>query len=116
MILIAISPVFLPAFVHAKLIKQDSIIEASIYAAVFAVITGAWIQYLSLILKFDFRKMKHFLFFPAVPLAALALVKFYAIFTDKPCGKDVILASFTSILIVLLISRFILARKFGKVH
>jgi hypothetical protein len=116
MVLMAIGAVFLPAIVHAKIIKQDSLVEILLYALAFAVITGVWIGYLSIIRKLDFKKFRNFVLFTAGPFAIMIFVKCYAIFTDKPYGKDALLSSFISILFILLAGRFIQGRKFDTVH
>ncbi len=116
MVLTAIAPVFLPAIVKAKLVKQDSITEAFLYAIVFAIITGAWVQYLSIILKLDYRKFKYLPFYAGGPMLALAFVKIYAVLTNKPFGYEPILWSFVSILFILLVRKFIRGHKYDKAH
>jgi hypothetical protein len=111
MALAAITPVFLPAIVKAEIIKQNSITETVLYSLVFALITGAWGQYLSRILKLDLRKFKHLLVYIAGPTAVLASIKLYAIFTDKPFGYTPLLWSLLSVFIVLLVRRIIPDRK-----
>jgi hypothetical protein len=111
MILTAVTPVFLPAIVKSKIIKQDSIIEIFIYAIVFAIITGVWIQYLSIIKKLDCRKFKYLPIYMAGPAAVLTFVKIYAVITNKPFENKIILCSLLSIIITQLIGRFIVNHK-----
>jgi len=111
MALAAITPVFLPAIVKSKTIKQDSIGEILIYVLIFALITGTWIYYLSSILKIDFRKFKYLLVYIAGPVSVLAAVKIYAAITGKPFGYTPFLWALASIMLILLGRKFIPARK-----
>jgi VanZ family protein len=117
MIPFAICPIFLPALVRSKLIPQGTIIEAGIYAVVFAIITIAWIRYISFVYKFDIKQIKYVPIFLVGPAAILAVVKIYAVFTDKPMEKAIIINTFAFIVLTLIICRLVIPdRKFCKAY
>jgi len=101
MILVSVSMLFLPAFVRSRLITQNSIFEAAAYMAGFAIVTIAWIKYLSLVYKLNFKKLKNIPIFFAGPAAIAAIVKIYAALTDKPFGITAFLSVFASIILIL---------------
>jgi hypothetical protein len=107
MILITVCPLFLPAIVRSQLIIQGSIPEAVAYMTVFAVITIAWIKYLSSVLALNFRKNKLLAVFFAPPAGTIIIVKLYAQLTDKPFGTTALLSAFISIILTLFIRRLI---------
>ncbi|HBG28765.1 MAG: hypothetical protein A2Y10_07115 [Planctomycetes bacterium GWF2_41_51] len=111
MVLLSISPVFLPAIVKSKLIKQGSIVEDIFYLAGFAVITILWSMYLLHIRKLNIRKLKDFFLFFLCPFASIVIVKIYAAATDKPLGNQEIRLALTSILLTLIIMQFSLRKK-----
>jgi len=108
MLLIAMSPIFLPAIVKAKIIKQDSFIEFILYIAAFAIITISWITYLDLILKIKHKKFKCFLLYIALPIASLSFVIIYALLTHKPIDKSVLHC--INIILLLAIGRIVTIR------
>jgi hypothetical protein len=105
MILVTVCPVFLPALVRSQLIPQYSIFEAGVYLAGFAVITIAWIKYLSSVYNLNFRQPKYMPLFFAGPAGTVIIVKLYAALTDKPFGKTALLIALVSIALTLIIYR-----------
>ncbi|MBU1259564.1 MAG: VanZ family protein [Planctomycetes bacterium] len=103
MIPFVICPMFLPGLVRSKLIAQSSIIETAVYAAAFAIITIAWAQYLSSVHKLNLKQLKHIPAFFAGLAGTIAIVKIYAVFTNKPMGKTAILSAFAAIILTLII-------------
>ncbi|MEN6384577.1 MAG: VanZ family protein [Phycisphaerales bacterium] len=117
MILIAIAPVFLPAIVHAKIIKYDSILETSMYVVVFCMITFAWGQYLNLILRIVPKTFKSICLFVAMPIASLIFVIVYAHLTNKPIGSYAISQPFGAIALIAFTQIMIIrGRRFDKAH
>ncbi len=108
MIPFAICPIFLPGLVRSKLIPQGTIIEASIYAAVFAIITIAWIRYISSVYKFDIKQTRYTPIFLGGPAVILAVVKIYTVFTGKPMEKTIIISTFTFVVLTLIIRRLVI--------
>jgi len=103
MILITVCPLFAPGIVRSQLIPQDSIYEAAAYMVGFAIITAAWIKYLSSVFGLNLRK-NNLLFF-APPAGTIIIVKFYAQLTNKPFGSTAIISAFASIVLTLFIRR-----------
>ncbi|OHB59227.1 MAG: hypothetical protein A2173_09700 [Planctomycetes bacterium RBG_13_44_8b] len=103
MIPFAVCPLFLPGLVRSKLIPQETIIEIAVYGMVFAVITIAWIRYISSVRKLDVKKVGHIPIFLGGPAAILAIVKIYAVFTNKPMEAAAILIAFAAIIITVFI-------------
>ncbi|MDD5011725.1 MAG: VanZ family protein, partial [Phycisphaerae bacterium] len=115
MIPFAICPIFLPALVRSKLIPQGTIIEAGIYAAVFVIITIAWIRYISFVYKFDIKRIRYIPIFLGGPTAILAIVKTCAVFTSKPMEKIIIISTLAFVVLALIICRLVIpARKSCK--
>lgn len=112
MILVTISPVFLPAIVKSKLIKQGSFIEDASYFAGFALITVCWVFYLMHIRKLNIRNLKDFLLFLILPSISVLLVKLYALATDKPFGIEEIRLSIIGIVLALMFVQFSTRKKF----
>jgi hypothetical protein len=118
MLLIAMGPIFLPAIVKTKIIKQDSLIEFVVYILAFAAISVAWIIYLDLILKIKHdKKFKCFLLYIVLPLVSLGSVILYALLTHKPIDKYPISYSFY-IILMLVIGRIVSipGHKIDKAH
>jgi hypothetical protein len=105
MIVITVCPLFVPAIVKSNLITQGSIPEVAVYMAGFGVITGAWIKYLSSLIRLNLRKSKLLLIFFAPPAGIILIVKLYAQLTDKPLGITAFLSAFVSIILTLFIWR-----------
>lgn len=103
MTLFIICPVFLPALVRSTLIAQGSMVEIAAYAASFAIITIAWIQYFSSVHKLNLNKLKYIPIFFAGPVGTAAILKIYAAITNKPMGKTAILSAFAAIILTLII-------------
>lgn len=103
MIPFVVCPIFLPALVSSKLITQGSIIEAAIYGVVFAIITIAWIQYISSAYKFNLKQPRYAPIFFSGPAAIFAIVKIYAVFTNRAMEKTVILSTFAAIILTVFI-------------
>lgn len=114
MILVIVSPIFLPAIVRSRLIKESSILEGLIYLAGFVSITAAWAIYLTLISKLDLRKIKTIPLFFICPAVSVVIVKFYAMFTNKPFEIENIFIAFVSIIATLLICRILFDVYFVK--
>ncbi|OQA00154.1 MAG: VanZ like family protein [Planctomycetes bacterium ADurb.Bin401] len=112
MILVTISPVFLPAIVKSKLIKQGSFIEEACYFAGFAIITACWVFYLTQIRKMNIRNLKDFLLFLVLPSISVLLVKLYALATDKPFEIEEIRLSIIGIVLTLMFVQFSTRKKF----
>jgi hypothetical protein len=110
-ILFVICPIFLPALVRSKLIAQGSVVEIAAYATAFVIITIVWIQYLSSIYKLSIKELKHIAAFLAGPAGAAAMVKIYAVFTNKPMGKTAILSTVTAIILTLIVWFLTAAKK-----
>lgn len=103
MILISVCPFFMPAIVKSQLITPNSLLESLGYIAGFAIVTTAWIKYLSCVHNLNFRQLKHMVLFFAGPSATILITKFYAGFTNKPFGATAIWAALCSIILTLLI-------------
>lgn len=102
MIIIIISPIFLPAIVRSRLIQQGSILDEIVYFLGFSFITAMWIYYLSLIQKLDFKKFSNALLFFICPSSSVLVIKLYAFFTDKPFGLSEISIAFSAIILTLI--------------
>lgn len=103
MIPFVVCPIFLPGLIRSKLIVQGSAAEIIIYAISFVIITIAWGQYFSSVYKLNPKQLKHTLIFFAGPAATAAIIKTYAVFTDKPMGKTAILIALAAIILTLII-------------
>ena len=103
MILITVCPLFAPGIIRLQLIPQDSIYEAAAYMMGFAIITAAWIKYLSSVFGLNLRKNNLLLIFFAPPAGTIIIVKFYAQLTNKPFGSTAIISAFVSIALTLFI-------------
>ena len=84
MILVVISPIFLPAIVRSQLVKEGTILEEVVYVSGFVLITIVWTMYLTFIRKMNLRQAKHLPLFFLCPAISVVILKFYAIFTNKP--------------------------------
>ena len=103
MILVAICPIFLPAIVKSKLVKQDSILEETLYLTGFVIITIVWAKYLSLIQRLDIKKYAYL--FLLCPAASISIVKTYAVLTNKPFDLISLSVCFAAIVSTLFILR-----------
>jgi hypothetical protein len=110
MILVTVCLLFAPAIVRSQLIPQDSVYEAAAYMAGFAIITAAWIKYLSLVFGLNLRKNKLLPIFFAPPAGTIIIVKFYAQLTNKPFGSTAIIIAFVSIALTLFIWRLMIKK------
>jgi len=102
MILVVICPIFLPAIVKSKLVKQDSIIEEVLYLAGFAIITIAWTKYLTLVHRLNLKKYAYLFFL--CPAASISIIEIYAVLTNKPFD----LVSISICIAAILLTQFIL--------
>ncbi len=103
MAIITLCSLFAPSIVKSNLIPEGSIYEFACYAAGFAIITSAWIIYLSSIFYLNMRKIKSLPIFFSPPAITVLIIKFCAQAADKPFGKTAILGSFVSIILTILI-------------
>jgi|GEM_PF-2199276 len=111
MALFVICPVFLPALVRSTLIAQGSMVEIAAYSTSFVIITIAWIQYFSSVYKLNPKQLKYIPIFFAGPVGTAAILKIYAMLTNKPMGKAAILSAFAAIILTLIILPLALRKK-----
>jgi hypothetical protein len=110
MIPVTVYPVFIPAFVRANLIPQNSIFEAGAYLAGFAAVTIIWIIYLSAVWGVKLKRVRSLPIFLLPPMGTVLIVKLSAVLTNKPFGTRAILVALSATILTLIIGLFYVER------